>query len=143
MFWKKKKAPEPPAIIDGKLAVPDGTFVVTESNIYFIKGGKKFKCYSQRSFKTWNAEAVHASEANIAHFRTGGTLGFRDGTLIKDLSDGRMYVIAGSKRRHVTNPDWLDIYRIGIVVVSHDEVLLHQEGEELNGLGGSVNTSKL
>lgn len=135
MFGKKKPVAEPPLAVNGRVDVPDGTFVVTESNIYFVKAGRKFKVFTYRTFKSWNAEAIKVTEANIAHLKAGGTLGFRDGTLIKDLSDGRIYLIAGSKRRHVTNPDWLNLLRLELVVASHDEVLLHQEGEELNGLG--------
>jgi len=60
-----------------------------------------------------------------------GTLGFRDGTLIKDISDGKIYLISDSKRRHIIDPavlNWLDTEMIR---AGQKEVLIHEEGEPL------------
>lgn len=136
MFGRKKiEPPKPRDPVSFKASWPDGTFLTTESNVYFIKAGKKFRLYSPRVFASWKAVAVSVTEDSIKHVRPGGVLGFRDSTLIKDISDGRIYLIAGSKRRHVTNPDVLEILDYPVVVVSHDETTLHEEGQELNGLG--------
>lgn len=136
MFGKKKvEPPKPKEPVTYKASWPDGTFVTTESDIYFIKAGKRFKLYSQRVFASWKAVAIPVTEDSIKHIRKAGVLGFRDSTLIKDISDGRIYLIAGSKRRHITNPDVLEVLDYPTLVVSHEETIIHEEGQELNGLG--------
>lgn len=136
MFGKKKvEPPKPKNPVAFRANWPDGTFLITESNTYFIKAGKKFRLFSPRVFTSWKAVAIPVTEDAVKHIRPGGVLGFRDATLIKDISDGRIYLIAGSKRRHVTNPDVLDLLDYPVLVVSHEETILHEEGQELNGLG--------
>lgn len=134
MIFKKKKIVERPVRTE-KTDWPDGTFVQTEEDVFFIKAGKRYRLYSPRVVGSWNASIIKASKSTLAHIRSGGTLGFRDATLIKDVSDGRIYLIAGSKRRHIMNPDVLTDLGYTELLVSHDEALLHQEGEPLNELG--------
>lgn len=75
-----------------------------------------------------------SSEAALSQYVYGGVLGFRDGSLIQNISDGKMYLISGSLRRHITNPDVferLGMDEKGIIRVSDKEVKLHKEGESL------------
>jgi hypothetical protein len=59
---------------------------------------------------------------------------FRNGSLIHNLADGKIYLIEEGKRRHVTDPDvletlgasWKDVTRVSLA-----EVNLHPEGETL------------
>jgi len=70
----------------------------------------------------------------LSKFKVVGKLGFRDGTLIKDISDGKIYLISQNKRRHITSPDVFDNFgldRSKIVEVSSDEVAMHLLGENL------------
>ncbi len=137
MFGKKKKeipvkVREP---VTEKMRWPDGSFVSTEKDVFFIKAGKRYRLYSPRVVASWKAQVIPATEKALEHIRRAGVLGFRDSTLIQDVSDGKIYLVAGSKRRHVTNPDVLQVLGYTMITVSHEEVMIHEEGEELNGLG--------
>ena len=114
---------------------PTGLAVDTEAGIYFIKGKTKFKLYSDRCAESWRFETVPGSLASVAQFVYGGYLGFRDGSLIQNVADGKIYLVSGTKRRHVTSPDVFARYglcRDCIIEVSETETNLHQEGEPLN-----------
>ena len=66
--------------------------------------------------------------------KLAGKLGFRDGTLIKNISDGKIYLISQNKRRHVTDPDTFSKYgldRNSVVEVSDMETNMHDLGENL------------
>jgi hypothetical protein len=63
-----------------------------------------------------------------------GKLGFRDGTLIKNIADGRMYLVSQNKRRHIKDPDIFDRYgldRSKVIEVSDAEAEMHELGEDL------------
>lgn len=138
MFGKKKPVPPAPRKrLDVKVSWPEGTFVTTETDTFFIKAGKRYRLFSPRVFASWRAGNVLVTEQSISHIKKAGILGFRDSTLIKDISDGRIYLIAGSKRRHITNPDVIEALGYPLITVSHDETNIHPEGEELNGLGAA------
>jgi hypothetical protein len=65
----------------------------------------------------------------------GGTLGFRDGTVIKDIADGKIYLIENSKKRHIISPDFFEKYgfnRNWIIEVSQKEASLHKDGEDID-----------
>jgi hypothetical protein len=103
-------------------------------NYWFIKGGKRVKCFSYRSFKSWSLDAILATPQACKTIPLTGTLGFRDGSLIKDIVSGKIYLVSSSKTRLVINPDILDIIgRDKIIEVSPEEVTIHTEGEPING----------
>lgn len=107
----------------------------TEGGVYFIKGKTKFKLYSQRAVESWRFELLPGSLASVSQFTYGGFLGFRDGSLIQNVADGKIYLVSGSKRRHITSPDVFARYgldRRRVVEVSEAETNLHKEGEPLN-----------
>lgn len=112
---------------------PSGTAIKTPSGVWFIKNNKRFKCFSERTTWSWGFRPVEAAEESLSKIPKGGVLGFRDGTLIKDIFDGRIYLVSDSKIRHVTNPDVLGIFGEPLLV-SHDEAQIHTEGEPLNGI---------
>ena len=63
-----------------------------------------------------------------------GSLGFRDGSLIKNIADGKMYLISQNKRRHIVDPDSFARYgldRSVVIEVSETEVNMHDIGEDL------------
>lgn len=67
-------------------------------------------------------------------FRIAGTIGFRDGTLIKDISDHKLYIISDYKKMHVVDPD--TIVKLGMrtwdaMEVSKKEASMHQYGGQL------------
>lgn len=137
MSWFQRKAIEPPEQIrvTAKTKFPSGLFVETEDAFYYIKGETKFKLYSERVFRSWNAPASLATTSALAGFKYGGVLGFRDGTLIHNIADGKMYLVSGNKRRHILSPDVFDKFgldRSRMIEVAAAEISLHEEGEQLD-----------
>jgi hypothetical protein len=66
--------------------------------------------------------------------KVAGKLGFRDGTLIKNIADGKLYLISQNKRRHIVDPDTFEKYglnRSNIIEVSESESNMHELGETL------------
>lgn len=113
---------------------PSGVAVKTENSTYWIKDGKKFKVISERAEKSWSFITVFAKESAISHIKTAGKLGFRDGTLIKNIADGKMYLISQNKRRQIVSPDTFILYgldRSSIIEVSELEANMHDLGDDL------------
>ena len=113
---------------------PDGLAVATEKHVYYIKNGKKYRCGSQRVADSWQFTAAWGSESSLADFPFGGVLGFRDGSLLQNIADGKMWLISGNKRRHIVSPDVFDYFgldRGGVQYVSEREIMLHDEGEPI------------
>ena len=113
---------------------PSGIAVKTENSTYWIKDGKRFRLISDRAEKSWDFITVMALESSLVNIKKAGVLGFRDGTLIKNIADGKMYLVSQNKRRHITTPDVFDKYgldRFKIIEVSSKEAEMHELGESL------------
>lgn len=135
IFRRKKVEPQvqPKELYNRPARWPSGTAVKTPSGVWFIKGSKRYKCFSDRTTWSWGFRPIEAGEESLSKIPKAGVLGFRDGTLIKDIFDGRIYLVSDSKIRHVTNPDVL--YILGEpLLVSHEEAQIHTEGENLSDL---------
>jgi len=66
--------------------------------------------------------------------KLAGKLGFRDGTLIKNIADGKMYLISQNKRRQIVDPDTFNKYglnRSEVIEVSDSETNMHDVGENI------------
>lgn len=112
---------------------PSGCTIKTPSGIWFIKSNKRYRCFSDRTVSSWQFSVIEAGDKSVEKFAIAGVLGFRDGTLIKDISDGKIYLVSDSKVRHITDPDTYELLG-GIkrsILVSHDEVKIHSEGEPI------------
>lgn len=134
MLRKKQSKSIQTHLITQPTDFPSGLAVKTDSAAYWIKDGKRFKLISDRAEKSWSFTTVYATEKSVAHMKIVGKLGFRDGTLIKNIADGRMYLISQNKRRHIVSPDSFDIYgldRSNIIEVSEIEAGMHDLGEDL------------
>jgi hypothetical protein len=125
-FLKKKKT-----VKIYNPAVPSGLIAYTEKGYFYIKGNKKFKFVSERAMLSWSLPVIKTSEEKINKISLAGTLGFRDGTLIKDISDGKIYLVSDSKRRHVIDPDVLEWLNTDIITAGQKEVLIHEEGDNI------------
>jgi hypothetical protein len=113
---------------------PSGLAVKTSSATYWIKDGKRFKLISERAERSWSFSTVHAEESALANMKIAGKLGFRDGTLIKNIADGKIYLISQNKRRHVINPDSFNKFGLDrnlLIEVSEAETNMHELGENL------------
>ena len=113
---------------------PSGLAVKTDKGTYWIKDGKRYKLISDRAAQSWCFTTVNATEAALSGIKLVGKLGFRDGTLIKNIADGKMYLVSQNKLRHIVDPDIFDRYgldRSNLVEVSDTEIKAHDIGETL------------
>ena len=113
---------------------PSGLAVKTDKAIYWIKDGKRYKLISDRAAKSWAFTTVNATESALSGIKLVGKLGFRDGTLIKNIADGKLYLISQNKKRHIVDPDSFDTFgldRSEVIEVSELEANMHNLGENL------------
>ena len=113
---------------------PSGLAVKTDKAVYWIKDGKRYKLISDRAARSWMFTTVNATEAALSGIKLAGKLGFRDGTLIKNIADGKMYLVSQNKLRHIVDPDIFDRYgldRSKLIEVSESEIKAHDIGEIL------------
>lgn len=134
MWWRRKKS-NPVIPPTTPVDYPTGVCVQTERGIFFIKRNFRYRVTSDRILSSWNYPFVLPStEAALGKYKIMGKLGFRQGTLVKDISDGKIYLISENLRRHVVSADFFDVMlfpRDKIIEVSHEEAILHQEGENI------------
>jgi hypothetical protein len=142
VFRKRPPTPQPPptppsprAPITEKTDFPSGLAVRTERGVFFIKGKTRFRFYSDRVVESWGLPVIEATHSAIKHLQPSpAPLGFRDGTLINNVADGKMYLISGNKKRHIVSPDAFTRYGLEIsaaLLVSDEEASLHSDGEVL------------
>ena len=131
---RRLKNSKPSLTISQPTNFPSGIAVKTDKDTYWIKDGKRYKFISNRAAQSWCFTTVLATESSLTGIKLVGKLGFRDGSLIKNLADGRMYLVSQNKLRHIVDPDSFDRYgldRSKIVEVSDKEISAHDLGENL------------
>lgn len=116
---------------------PVGSFIETEAGYFYISGqSKRFRFLSKRVIDSWHPHRIiRTTEAAVKNYRIAAKMGFRNGSLIHNIADGKIYLVEGSKKRHITSPDVLErlgASRTDVVSVSLAEINLHETGEELN-----------
>jgi hypothetical protein len=133
MFKKKIQVVLP----DGPLEYPIGSFVRTDKGYFFIlSNSKRLRFITKRVLDSYSPlRVILTSEEALSKYRVSSKIKFRNGSLINNMGDGKIYLIEEGKRRHVTSPDALE--RIGastsdVVLVSLEEIKLHEIGEELS-----------
>ena len=112
--------------------VPSGLIAHTEKGYYYIKGQKRFKFVSERAMETWCIPPIDTKESMLAGILIMGTIGLRDGTVVRNISDSKIYLISDNKRRHITNPDVLIWIGSSIIDVSEKDISVHTEGDPLD-----------
>jgi len=118
------------------VSYPAGTFVHTEKGyFYIVNTTKRYRLISERVVASWRPQRiVQTSEAAVSKYRVAAKMKFRNGSLIHNLADGKIYLIVDGQRRQIVSPDALQ--RIGAkqaeaVTVSQDEINIHELGEEI------------
>lgn len=133
MFRRQQK----PTLPTRPVVYPVGSFVETEAGYFYISSpSKRIRIVTKRVLDSWAPHrVVKTTEAAVKNYKAWGKLPFRNGSLIHNIADGKIYLIENKKRRHITNPDvlgQLDARRKDIVEVSLAEINLHEEGEILS-----------
>ena len=133
-MWKRKAKTTLPL---GE--IPSGSYLKTEAGYFFVKSTtSRYRLTSLRNLASWAPpRVVEASEndPSVKKMKVLAKMKFRNGSLIWNLADGKIYLIESGKRRHVVSPDALE--RIGAVkseiqAVSLDEINIHPEGEDFS-----------
>lgn len=135
-MWPFRKRPERSNVLLFPTELPSGTAVeTTTGEFFYIKGGKKYRVPSKRVWDSWNFNhVIKATPWAVAEIPAGGKLGFRESSLIRNIADGKYYVISENKRRHIKSPDVFT--RLGYdkskaIPASDAEVNMHTEGVAL------------
>jgi hypothetical protein len=113
--------------------VPSGLICHTEKGFFYVKGNKRFKFVSDKAMHSWSLPIVETKEIVMRDFVMSGLLGFRDGSLLKDISDGKIYLVSDSKRRHIVDPEVLEWINQKVIMVGEKEISVHSLGDKLNG----------
>ncbi|HUC20202.1 MAG TPA: hypothetical protein VMR98_01765, partial [Candidatus Polarisedimenticolaceae bacterium] len=97
MFRRKTPAPTPTSPTE----YAAGTFVATEKGYFYIVGpGKRYRLVSARVLHSWSPQrVVQSTEAAVSKYKIAAKMKFRNGSLIWNLSDAKIYLIENGKRR--------------------------------------------
>lgn len=137
MWFQSKQKTQTP-LPSNPVQYPSGVCVVTDKGRYLInKDGKRYRIATERVFESWNFPiVVNTSEAALKNFPVAVTrLGFRDGTLLNNMADGKLYLVSAGKARHVTGPDILaslGLKPVDAWYVSQAELNLMKIGEDIH-----------
>lgn len=134
MLKNKRKKNTQIILVTSPTNFPSGIAVKTAKSTYWVKDGKLFRLISDRAEKSWMFTTVYAEESALSGMKVVGKLGFRDGTLIKNIADGKIYLISQNKRRHIVTPDSFDKFGLDrnlLLEVSEAETNMHELGENL------------
>lgn len=126
----------PKKISEISTLVPSGLIAHTEKGYFLVKGLKRFKFTSDRARESWNLKIIPTKEIYISDIKISGMVGFRDGTLIKDISSSKIYLISDNLKRHIISPDIIKMLgydKSEILIVSQKETTFHKEGDPLHG----------
>lgn len=112
---------------------PSGIFVrAPDYSVYYIKSGSRYTV-TEIHLDSWDARVFPITATALLPIPIAGKLGFRDGTLVKDFADGKMYLISDSKRRQVTDPSVFEALggEKRMISVPSEYIRIHLEGETL------------
>lgn len=133
-FRAKQTQPAPSKPVE----YPVNSFVESEKGYFYIAApGKRYRFTTKRALDSYAPQRViKTSEAALKNYRVVKKMKFRNGSLIHNIADGKVYYISEGKRRHLVSPEAFD--RVGaersrryVVSVSIDEINLHPEGEPI------------
>jgi len=120
-----------PQVLKISKQIPSGLIAQTDQGYFYIKGQKKFKFVSDNAMRSWNLPVIKTTSDILNKYVSAGILGYRDGTLVKDISDGRIYLISDSKRRLIVEPEVFEWLPGDIKEVGRKEISIHTQGDVL------------
>lgn len=132
-LWKRKQ--NSPSLRTERTDYPFWTFVTTEKGMFLLKEKTRVRITTERILNSWAVRLVPTTEAAVKHYVITGKLGFRDGTLINNMGDGKIYLVSQNKRRQITSPDAFEKYGLDqstMIWVSAEEAGLQPLGEVLS-----------
>lgn len=123
-----------------RVEYPVGCFIQTDKGYFYISSNspnyKRLRILTKRLLNSWSPLAVIVtSEKAVSHYRVAAKLKYRNGSLIHNYADGKLYLISEGKRRQIVSPDvlqFLGLRLVDAVDVSQDEINLHEEGEPIS-----------
>lgn len=121
--------------LSNKVYPISGLFYKTEKGYFYVRSNKRYKVYSERCFASWAVLPIETEFKNLSAIPYAGILGFRDGSIIHNLADGKIYVVSDNKKLQLKTPDafpegWIEKYK---VLVDDNEANLHKDGDSING----------
>ncbi len=132
MFKKKTKQK---LVETRNIPLVSGIVVRADGITYLVKPNKRlFKFFSERVFESWSLPRYDVEKSRIVGYKMAGTIGYREGSLIQNFVDGKIYLVSENKRRLVTDPDIVDSFGRDIILASEAEIKLHDEGESIDGV---------
>lgn len=130
MFFKRNKEERDILNEVHPLYLYNGCSYIYDGIPIYVKNQKIYKFVSNRAYWSWYLDSIIVD--SLPSLESGGTLGFRDSSLIQNAKDGRIYLISSARRRLLTRPlgDYgFDISEI--IEVSDAEIQFHTEGEDI------------
>lgn len=135
MLRRKSKSQLQSSLARSPRVYPHGTCVKTEEGYFLIRDGKRYRLPTQRILDSWAFPLiVETTEAAVVNYPIRAKLGFRDGSLIYNIADGRIYLVSKNRRRHITTPDALRDFGVeekDVLRVSDYEINLQEVGEPI------------
>lgn len=114
---------------------PHGSCIKTENGYFYVNGKTIKPIKNKRVLESWDFPLIiNAHSSALSSFIKSSPLGFRDGTLLRDISDGKMYLVSKRVLRHIVSPDALAMLgkrKSDAIWAAHDEIQLHEKGENL------------
>jgi len=131
----KKRAPAK-TLPSKPLVYPVGSAVESEGNYFYIKSPTiRMRIPSKYILESWRFHRVISSnEIGLRNYKIMGKLGFRSGSLIHNVADGKIYLVSENKLRHIQSPEALELIGAGkddATTVPAADIKLHDIGDPL------------
>jgi hypothetical protein len=135
MRLRKKKTSQP-SLPSNPVTYPVGSAVESNGEFFYIKSPTvRMRIPSEYILDSWKFHRiVHSNDIGLKNYKIMGKLGFRSGSLIHNVADGKIYLVESNLLRHIQSPKALEL--IGAeyddaVTVPDADIKLHEFGEPL------------